>query len=57
MNARWLRILSLFLVFLGLTLTIPSLFKHQPFVMLPLLGILTILLMRQSLFSQEPPHS
>jgi len=56
MKDKLKQILFLFLTFLGLTLLIPTLFKHHPFVMLPFLGILAILLMRQSLFApQEPP--
>lgn len=44
-----LRFGILLLIFVGLSLTIPGLFKHVPFLVLPLLGILTVLLMRQSL--------
>ena len=45
--------LMLSMVFLMLTLTIPTLFKYQPFLMLPLLATACILLMRQSLLSQR----
>lgn len=44
-----LRFGILLLIFVGLALTIPGLFKHIPFLVLPMLGILTVLLMRQSL--------
>lgn len=50
-----LRFGSLLLIFVGLSLTIPSLFKHLPFMILPLLGILAILLMRQSLLVPVAP--
>jgi len=50
----------LLLLFIGLSLTIPGLFKHVPFLVLPLLGILAVLLMRQSLLmplgqTADPP--
>ncbi|MGE3727154.1 MAG: hypothetical protein AB7I41_16470 [Candidatus Sericytochromatia bacterium] len=50
----------LLLLFVGLSLTIPGLFKHVPFLVLPLLGILAVLLMRQSLLmplgqTADPP--
>ena len=47
----------LLLIFIGLSLIVPSLFKHVPFLVLPLLGILAVLFMRQSLLSPLDVHA
>lgn len=40
------------LLFILMAIIVPSLFKHMPFVMLPLLLIAAVLIVRQDLFEQ-----
>lgn len=43
------RFISYFLLFLGMSILVPYFFKQMPFIMLPLLMILAVLLIRQDM--------